>query len=351
MIIKSSNKLPMTKCKQKRIESEVKESLKANERYRWYKGIQRLRKNGMTTKNACKELRIGRSEYYYLDRRVKEKIKLMAPGNHISTEFFKGLSKKPHSSPSQITDIIENLIIKIRNKTNQGSEYIHFELLKKYTINLSITGIYKVLKRNNLIKERIYHRKKKTFVVKRNYQPGEKVQIDTKHLKDAHGRKYYQFGAIDVATGIIFKQIYENIDGMSSCEFLRNCSRYFPFKIRNVQTDNGFEYTWRLTPEIEKTHPFTIQCQLMQIRHLLIPPASPTYNSHIERTHRIDMEELWRKRKFFSLKSMKKELKKHVYKYNHLRATPSKNWRTPIQYANDEFGLNLTKLNSRVQDV
>ena len=341
----------MTKCKQKRLESEVKKTLKAKERRRWYKAVQKCIRIGMTVKEACKEQRIGRSEYYYWHKKINEKLKLMKPGAHISIDHFKELSKKPHHSPKQIPEIIENVIIKIRKKTNQGAEYIHYEMITKYLTNISITGIYKVLKRKGLIKERKYHKKRKTFVVERNYQPGEKVQIDTKYVKNMTGKTYYQFGAIDVATGIVFKQLYETIDFMSSCEFLRNCVRFFPFKIQNVQTDNGFEYTWRLNPEVEKIHPFTLQCQLLQIRHVYIPPASPTFNSHIERTHRIDMEELWRKKRFFSLISMKKELKKHIYKYNHLRATPSKNWRTPIQYANDKFGLNITSLRSRVQNV
>lgn len=341
----------MGKIRQKRLEMEVKETLKAKERYRWYKAINKLVIKGMTVKDACKDQRIGRSEYYYWNRRVSEVLELTKPGSRITVDLFRSLSRKPKYSPKQIPKHIEDLVVKLRRKTNQGAEYIQHDLITKYHINLSVTGIYKVLKRRKIIKERKYHKKKKLMIIKRNYQPGEKVQIDTKYVKTAKGKTYYQFGAIDLATGIIFKQLFEHIDPASSCEFLRNVANFYPFKIQKVQTDNGIEYTWRLTPEIQKIHPFTQQCGLLQIQHVYIPPASPTFNSHIERTHRVDQEELWRKKRYHGLKSMKKALKKHVKNYNHKRATPSKNWRTPVEFAKDQFGLKISNLKYLVLNV
>lgn len=177
------------------------------------------------------------------------------------------------------------------------------------------------------------------------------MQIDTKYVKVIKGKTYYQFSAIDVATGIIFKALYENIHISNACSFLRDVQRFMPLKIKNIQTDNGFEYTWRLTPEIKRPHTFTLQCDLMDITHILIPPASPTYNSHVERTHRVDMEELWRTKRFYSFNSMKKALRRYVIYYNQQRPTRSKKWLTPIEYANQEFGLNIKRLIYRVQDV
>lgn len=341
----------MGKLKAKRLQMEVKEALKSKERYRWYTEIQRMKKKGWNIKDACRELRISRSEYYYWNKRVLEKEKLMKSGGRITIDIFNTLSKAPHHSPKKIPSEIIDLIVKIRKKSNKGAEWIQYDLKTKYQINISVTGIYKTLKREGLITKKRYHQKKKKYVVDRTYLPGEKVQIDTKHVKVLKGKTYYQFSAIDLATGIIFKALYENIDPASACSFLRDVQRYMPFKITFVQTDNGVEYTWRLNPTIKQIHPFTQQCDLMNITHILIPPASPTYNSHVERTHRVDMEGLWRTKKFYSLSSMKKALKKYVIYYNKQRPTQSKKWRTPIEYANQEFGLNIKRLVYRVQDV
>ncbi len=341
----------MTKYNQKKLESEVKETLKAKERYRWYKGISKLIKTGTSVVDACKQYHIGRSEYYYWHRKIKQILDCSKPGRTIRPKMFLALSRKPHYSPKQIPKEIENIILKYRDKTNQGAEYIRYYLITKYQTTLSETGIYKVLKREGRIKPRKYHQKKKKKYINRQYLPGEKIQVDTKYVKTAKGKTYYQYSAIDVATGIIYKQLFETIEPSSSVKFLLNIINYYPFKIKRVQTDNGLEYTWRLHPEIEKEHPFDTQCRLLEIQHVCIPPASPTFNSHVERTHRIDNEELWRKHKFNSFKSMKKYLKKYVRFYNLKRATPSKNWRSPVQFANDKFGLNITSLKYLVQNV
>lgn len=340
----------MTKCKQKRIENEIKETLKSRERYRWYKAIQKRIKKGTTVKDACKAERIPRSEYYYWKRKVDKILSSMKPGALIRPEMFRALSSKPKTSPKQILKHIENLIVKIRKEKGTGAEDVQHTLLTHYLINLSVSCVQKVIKRNGLIKERKYHQKKKPKKINRNYQPGEKVQVDTKYVKTAK-KTYYQYSAIDLGTGIIFKQLFQEIGPDSSSEFVRNLVRYMPFKIHNIQTDNGIEYTWRLHPEIQKEHPFTTQCRLLQITHLYIPPASPTFNSHVERTHRVDKEELWNKKRYISLKSMKKDLKKYVHFYNHSRATKSKNWLPPVDFAKKHFGLKFNNLCYCVQEV
>jgi transposase-like protein len=341
----------MGKLKQKRVKREYLITLKSKERYRWYMQINRLIKKGVSVKAACKLERIGRSEYYYWDRRIKEITKCMQLGSLTRSHMFRELSNKPHISPKQISSENTNLIVKIRKKTNTGAEYISYILLTKYRINISTSGVYKVLKREGLIKAHKYHQKKKPTFIKRDYKPGEKIQIDTKYVKIATGKTYYQFSAIDVATGIIFKRLYENMDPRSSCNFVREVVSYYPFKIHKIQTDNGFEYTWRLNPDIHQTHPFTLQCQLFGIEHILIPPASPTFNSHVERTHRNDKLELWNKKRYYSLLSMQKDLKKYVSFYNLNRATKSKDWLSPVDYSKKYFGLNITKLCYRVQDL
>jgi len=341
----------MGKIKQKNIKREFLLTLKSKERYRWFKDIQRYIKEGKTAKEACKLARVSRGEYYYWKRRVDEILSLMKEGCQIRPKIFRDLSSKPHISPNQVSDTIRDLIIKIRKKTNAGAEYVAHQLLIKHQVNISTSGVQKVIKRAGLIKKRKYHQKKKEVFISRQYEPGEKVQIDTKHLKDKNGKKFYQYSAIDLATGIIYKRIYENIDPRSSCNFLLEVVDYLPFRIHRIQTDNGFEYTWRLNPDIKQIHSFTLQCKILGYEHILIPPASPTYNSHVERTHRIDKQELWNKKKYSSLQSMKKDLKKYVTNFNHNRATKSKNWMTPIEYTNHKFDLNISKLKYRVRKV
>lgn len=341
----------MGKIKLNHRKREVELTLKSKFLYQRYKSVIKLQTQGWSRKMACIRVGIPRSKFYYWHKKVKQILVLKKPGSHISAFHFREISRKPTFSPKKIPKQYEDLIIQIRKKTNQGACFISYELKTKYGINISESGIYKCLKRAKLIKERKYHRKKKLTVIKRDYKPGEKVQVDTKYVKILNGKTYYQYSAIDLATGIIFKWLYESIGPDESCDFLRKLVNFYPFKIQNIQTDNGIEYTWRLHPEIKQIHHFTIQCELLQISHILIPPASPTFNSKVERTHRIDKEELWNKKRFNSFKSMKKALRSYVINFNQKRKTPSKNWLTPIDYANLNFGLNITSLRLPVQDV
>ena len=341
----------MGKLKTRRIKREVEITLKSKILYQHYQSVIKFQSQGLSRKEACIRVGIARSKFYYWHRKVLRILKLKSPGRHISANHFREISSKPKHSPRQTPQQIEQYIIDIRKKTNQGAEFIQHHLITKHCINLSVTGIYKCLKRAGLIVERKYHQKKKLVYIKRNYSPGEKIQVDTKYVKMKSGRTVYQYSAIDMATGIIFKWLYENIGPDESCDFLRKLVNFYPFRIFAIQTDNGIEYTWRLHPEIRKTHHFTTQCKLLQMEHILIPPASPTYNSKVERTHKIDKQELWNKTKFNSFKSMKKSLKKYVYDFNHSRKTPSKNWLSPIEYANLNFSLNITNLRLPVQKV
>jgi len=344
------NHISMTKVKVNNLKREVQITLHSKVLFQQYKNVIHEQSLGYSRVQACKRIGIPRSKFYYWHRKVLRILKLKKPGNHISPDYFRALSSKPKFSPRTIPDHIQQLIISIRRKTNQGAEFIHHELITKHGINISVTGVYKCLKRNGLIHEREYHLKKKKVFIKRIYVPGEKIQVDTKYVK-MNEKTYYQYSAIDMATGIIFKLLYENIGPDESCDFLRKLVNFYPFKIQKVQTDNGLEYTWRLNPEIKKIHHFTIQCKLFHIAHILIPPASPTFNSKVERTHRIDKEELWNRREFKSFRSMQKALRAYVYKFNHQRKTPNKNWLSPIQYANLNFGLNISFLRLPVQYV
>lgn len=341
----------MGKTRMKNLKREVEIVLLSKALYQQYQNVIRLHSKGIPKKEACMKVGIARSKFYYWHRNVIQILKLRVPGSHISANDFRAISSKPHHSPRQITKEQESLIVKIRKKTNQGAEHIQYQLRINYGLNLSITCIYKCLKRNGLIRERKYHQKKKAVVIKRDYKPGEKIQVDTKYVKMKTGKTVYQYSAIDMATGIIFKWLYEGIGPDQSCDFLRKLVRFYPFEIQKIQTDNGFEYTWRLNPEIRKIHHFTLQCQLLHLEHVLIPPASPTFNSKVERTHRIDKQELWNKTRFTSFKSMKKALRHYVHQFNHFRKTKSKNWLAPLHYANLYFGLNITLLHQPVQYV
>ena len=314
------------------------------------------------TKNVmavCRKIGIHRSRFYYWKKRLASESSGKGKGYSKSWRLI-SYSTKPKTNPKSYDRRTIDLILKIRKRTKRGAEYIWFLLRDRYGIFVSATGIYKTLKRNGLIKERRYKRKENRVYEAPKYLPGEKIQIDVKYVKLCDefatrlGQKYrwvYQYTSMDVATGIKCKLIFEHHDGRSSIDFLSKVRLFYPFPIKVIQTDNGFEFTWRLTPEVTKTHPFTLQCQLYGYEHHLIPPAYPRANSHVERTHRIDEEEVYRGKTFTSLKQLTKINLKTLKYFNEKRQQKSKHFMPPLKFAILKYQLQKQKLNYSVLNV
>ena len=337
------------------IKQEVKEKELSRVRKQWFKEYQKCR--NVTT--VCRMFGIQRSKFYYWKKRIDLE---SSDGKPLTTKErrFMAYSRKPETNPKAYPEKVIKLIIKIRNRTNRGADHIWFLLRDKYTIYISVSGINKVLKREGLITERRRKRKRSNTYEAPKYLPGEKIQIDVKYVKLEDigarklGKKYrwvYQYTAIDVATGIKCKLIYEHHDPRSSIDFLTKVRLFYPFPIKVIQTDNGFEFTWRLTPQVAEIHPFTLQCQLFGYEHYLIPPAYPRSNSHVERTHRIDVEEVYRGRTFSSLKQLQKRNLLSLKYFNDKRPQKSKHFLPPLKFGILKFQLTKQKLNYTVLNV
>lgn len=345
----------MSKAKLNKIKQEVKEKALAKIRLQWFKAY----KKSKNVCAVCRKYGISRNIFYYW----KHRLDLKSSGNgkgYSKVQRLISYSRKPKTNPREYPEEIIKLIIKLRKRTKRGADHIWFELRNKYSIFVSVTGVYKVLKRNGLIRERRHKRKENRTYEAPKYLPGEKVQIDLKYVKlvddiatrlEKKYRWVYQYTAMDVATGIKFKMIHESRDARASVDFLSRVRLFYPFPIKVIQTDNGFEFTWRLHPEITKIHPFTLQCQLYGYEHKLIAPAYPRANSHVERTHRIDEEEVYRGRTFTSLAQLTKINLTSLKYFNEKRPQKTKHFLSPLQFGILQFRLHKQKLNYGVLNV
>ena len=345
----------MSKKELHQIKQEVKEKTLAKVRWQWFKEYKKCQ----NATSVCRKFGITRGVFYYWKKRLDLPSSSKGKG-YAKIERLIAYSRKPKTNPREYSLEIIKLIIKIRKRTKRGAEHIWFLLRDRYAIDLSITGIYKVLVRNDLIKKRKCKRKANKTYEAPSYLPGEKIQMYVKYVKLADeiarrlGKQFrwvYQYTAIDLATGIKCKLIYENHDPEASMDFLGKLRLFYPFPIKVIQTDNGFEFTWRLHPEITKIHPFTLQCQLYGYEHYLIPPAYPRANSHVERTHRIDEEEVYRGRVFTSLAALHKINLRNIKYFNGKRPQKSKHFFPPLQYGILKFRLQKQKLNYSVLNV
>ena len=80
-------------------------------------------------------------------------------------------------------------------------------------------------------------------------------------------------------------------DTYASSEFARRLVKYFPFKIKTIQTDNGFEFTNRLSWQAflkDKKTMFENTLEELGLEYKVIKPHTPKQNGRVERSHRKD---------------------------------------------------------------
>lgn len=274
--------------------------------------------NMKITHIACK-YRVNRSTVYrWLHRYMNEgKDGLINKSNR---------PKRPH--PKALPISLVRLIKRIRKKTKYGPRRIKFILSKRH-VKVSEYAIYKTLKRNNLIlKPKNRKRKYKRVYVK---DPGFDVQIDTKYLDTLPGKpyRYYQYTATDSATRLRVIRIYDDKTVSNSVRFLQEVAGSLPFPVLAVRTDNGLEFTNRV---FYREHAFTKECVRLGIKHILNRPGYPQANGKVERSHRTDDEEFYRRYHVKDPKEWQYRLPKWEYEYNYQRPHQALNNLTPYQH-------------------
>ena len=126
--------------------------------------------------------------------------------------------------------------------------------------------------------------------------PGQRIQVDVKVvprrcIADPELR-LYQYTAIDEFTRLRFLAAYPEQSTCSSADFLKKLFKWYArrgIRVECVQTDNGFEFTNRVSNS-KRDLPTLFETTAAQlgIRHKLIRPYTPRHNSKVERSHRED---------------------------------------------------------------
>ena len=240
--------------------------------------------------------------YYYWKRQLE------------SCSIIKPKSTKPKTNKNKLKDkkIIKR-IIEIRKLYGYGKFKIQKQL-ELEAIKVGTTAIETVLKENNL-----YRSKKKKIKRKHNgkhaqnfKEAGEKVQIDTKYAFFGEIR-YYQITAVDLATRMTFRYLYNEKTPDNIIDFIHRMLDYFPFRVHCLQSDNGTEFTYR-KHSFDTQHPLDIFCKKNYIKRVYSPVASPWYNGVVESTHNRDQKEFY---DFCTQELTLEKANKKLQKYNH----------------------------------
>lgn len=248
-------------------------------------------------------------------------------------------SRRPHHHPRQHTQQELKLIYDMRKRNNHLGLVVFWVKLKQRGYSRSITSLYRILRKNNIM---AIKPKNPKYIPKKYEQaiyPGQKVQIDVKHVPtscivgDAKGQKFYQYTAIDEYSRFRYVEAFKEASTYTSTVFLKNMLASFDFPVKRVQTDNGFEFTNRFGKNDRLTM-FEKTLAQYGIEHQLIKPFTPRHNGKVERSHRKDNEYFYAVKKFLSFNDFKKQLYIHNWKYNRFPMRPLK-WLSPYKVLKD----------------
>lgn len=258
-------------------------------------------------------------------------------------ESLKNKSRRPHRHPNQHTEEEIKMIRDYKNKNKETGLVVLWVKLRKKGYKRRVESLYRVMVRMGIYKKT--PSKKKEYEAKEYEKmkyPGERVQVDVKYVPrncmpekaKELGEKYYQYTAIDEYSRLRYTWFCKEQSTYSSTKFVERLKKAFPFEIKCIQTDNGFEFTnrlsWNAFTKNKKTI-FESTLEELEIEYKTIKPYTPKENGKVERSHRKDQERFYYKNIFWNLEDLRKKGKEWRKEYNNFPMRPL-GWLSPKEF-------------------
>ncbi len=227
---------------------------------------------------TCRYFGIGRASFY----RWKSAYERDGEAGLVNAKTI------PKNPPNQTPPEVAEKVLHLRRKYYLGPERIMWYLARYHSIKLSDATIYRILKRNGLNRLPRGTRLRKVHTKRYNKQvPGHHIQMDVKFLtfigKKGEKTRRFQYTAIDDATRVRALKVYKKHTQANAIDFVDHIIDKFPFRIREVRTDNGHEFQAKFHWHVED----------LGIRHAYIKRGTPQLNGKVERSHRSDQQEFY----------------------------------------------------------
>jgi transposase len=139
-------------------------------------------------------------------------------------------SERPKVSPWATPSEIVAKIVYLRSNYHFGPQKIQMYLKRYHDITISVSGIWRILKRldlNRLPSSQRYKRHRDRFKRYEKPKPGHRVQIDVKFIAPLKGC-YYQFTAIDDCTRLRVLRLYDRLNQKTAIAFVDTRSSACP---------------------------------------------------------------------------------------------------------------------------
>jgi transposase InsO family protein len=291
--------------------------------------VERLLSEGCRLDIALQVLNISRATYYRWKKSYKE----------LGLRGLENEDKRPKKIRKSTWSLkTENEIYNLRKKYPVwGKGKIAIMYKKELGKDISQSTVGRILKKLidlNKIKKVSYicgkketkkrafngHAKRWKYGMKATI-PGEMIQIDHMSVESLNYIKH--FSAICPITKLITSKCYKTATSNNAADFLNQVVNFFPFRIKSIQVDGGSEFM----SDFEK------ECEKRNIELFVLPPKSPEYNCHIERSNGTFKYEFYYQYSGpYKLELIQNSLQNFVMFYNKTRPHQGLGYLTPMEY-------------------
>lgn len=274
-------------------------------------------RNSGDSSYVCRKYHISRTSLWRWDSKYDGTLESLMDKSH------KPKSEHPNAHTPQEISRIRRLL---KRNPHITINELWYKMKRKYLYRRSITSLYRIVQK--LIKKRQENLISGTSNRKHDQEyhtpklMGEKWQIDVKYVpKECKSSilpsdlNFYQYTCIDEATRERFLYWYEEHTPENTVDFVKRCIEYYGYIPKEIQTDNGIEFTYNRA-DVKKKHPMDILLEAMNIRHHKIRPRTPEHNGKVERSHRNDNERFYSFLKFYSIEDLRKQGARYLRRSN-----------------------------------
>lgn len=284
------------------------------------------------TLTVCRRYRVNRTTLWRWRKRYDGTQESLAPK----------FSRKGMHHPNEQTDEEKYNIQKlIRRNPNIGLNELYGKLYRKYEYRRNPVTLYRYLRRCKVYETR----KREPYIPKPYDTPlmlGVKWQMDVKYVPlecysgNGERAQYYQYTVIDEATRKRFIYAYKDIGQQSTVDFVLRAFKFFGYRPKIIQTDNGGEFTFRnFKTKDGRVHMLYKLCRHFGIEHKLTRPRTPRHNGKVERSHRNDNERFYKFLRFYSFDDLQKQMAMYLARSNDIptsvlrSANDKRRWLSP----------------------
>ena len=294
-----------------------------------YNALKALRSTPLLT--ICRRYKVNRSTIWRWKRAYDGTLQSLEP---------KFSRKKIHHPNEQTDEEKKHIHDVVRRSPNIGLNELYGKLYREYEYRRNPVTLYRYLRKAKLKKAG----KRKTYKPKPYDTPievGEKWQLDVKYVpKECYSGnqandRFYQYTVIDEASRKRYIRAYKEQSQESTVDFILRAFKFFGYKPKVIQTDNGQEFSFLKETKDRRIHKFDQLCMFFGIEHKLIRPRTPRHNGKVERSHRNDNERFYKFLRYYSFDDLQSQMTTYLRRSNDIpscvlrSATDKKRWLSP----------------------